>query len=726
MSKEQVKTRDREHRRLLAQLAAVTAIYLAFHVLSVFWRQNSMWGADFLAYMSLALQSLFVLFGVVLFFPGFARQIRSVLRNLPFALWTGGKRMWVTRTLMLLLALISFIAFSSARHFLGDGYLLLRELVSDTGPEPFRAPLSFALIRGLHQAGQTLWQTAENTFRIYSYAAGVLYLLIAFPVSATVGKSTLEKSIVLAFLITPGYMQLFFGYVENYAIYMPVLLLYVLLGLRTVENRLSLYVPALLLGLLLTLHRAFAVFCPSIIVLAYRAYRQRSDVVPIWKNLVTTLGALCCVPLTAALLLGMCGVGVEEYLSRTREREFLPLFEEAGIHAQYRMFSLAHIWDYINLQLLSAPVVCVAPVLFRKKDLSQQLFLSVCTAVPLVFTLLANPGIGAFRDWDIFSLSALPLTLWTAVALLTRIREREPQFLGTFLLCGAAALHTYSWVALNANAGTAEARFVHLADGLRGEGGVNAWVAVGNIQRQEGRYAEALYAYKRARDLDPANPNRWLLVGVVYRDMRRSASAIECFKKVAELRPDQPVPYMNLGATYSDLGQFDKAIEYTRKAIAIDPNMAAAHMNLGAIYGKTGQYETGIQHLSRALELQPDNPETYKNLGLTYKAQGKHTRALENFKKALELQSGRGDLQAHLNIGDTYHKMAQHEKAIPYYQKAIQLNPNHANAHLLLGLSYHALNRREEARLQFEKTLQLEPNHPQAARIRQWLERIRR
>ena len=70
--------------------------------------------------------------------------------------------------------------------------------------------------------------------------------------------------------------------------------------------------------------------------------------------------------------------------------------------------------------------------------------------------------------------------------------------------------------------------------------------------------------------------------------------------------------------------------------------------------------------------------------------------------------------------------MAEYEKAIFYTQKAIQLDPDHANAHLLLGLAYRALKRGKEARVQFEKTLKLEPNHPQAAQIKQWLERLRK
>lgn len=691
--------------RAISRPAVIAAVFLGLHILPLFWPSGPLWGVDFLFFMSRPIQGIFILLAVLLFFPGLRLQIRSWKNAFPFALWGQGRHVWITRILILLVAPAAFVSLSSARHFLGDGYLLINELTSKSGQEPFRAPLSFALISELHQAGQALWRSAENTYRIYSYTSGVFYLLIAFAVAAAIGKNPLEKSIVLVFLITPGYMQVFFGYVENYPLYFPALLLYLLLGLKTEDNCMPLCIPAIVLGLLLGLHRAFGVFVPSFLVLAYRQSWGKNNVDPIWKNAVTTMAAICCVPLTVWLVLGFSGVGIEEYLSSRREREFLPLFEKAGIHAQYRMFSLPHLLDFINLQLLTTPVAGGAIIFFTFKLLRRQLFLLVSTAVSLVFTLLANPGIGTFRDWDIFSLPAVPLTLWTVVALLTRIHERDKLFHGAFLLCGAAVLHTISWVGINANAGATEARFVRLADGLRGEAGVYAWVGVGNITRKEGRIADALNAYKRALDANPADPNRWLLVGAAYIEMGRSEAAIEYYEKARELRPDLPVPYMNLGSTYSDLGQFDNAIEYTRKAIALQPDFATAHSNLGAIYIKTGQFEKAVAHLERASELQPQEPSIYSNLGLAYSNAGQHANAILALRKALVLRPD--DAVAYGNLGVVYSDIGQFDEAVEFLKKALDLQPDYVRAYANLGYVYRNLRQYRLAIEHFEKALEL-------------------
>ena len=439
--------------------AIIAAVFLGLHILHLFWRPNPMWGVDFLFYMPMPVQGLSILLSVLLFVPGVRRQIRTRVAALPFALWGRGRRVWLTRALVLLVALVAFIALSSARHFLGDGYHLLEKLEAETWHDMFRAPLTYALVGTLHRVGSTLWETAEYTYRVYSYASGSLYVLLSFPVAAALGKDALERSILMAFLLTAGYIQQFFGYVENYALYMPGLLLYFFLGLRTLEHRIPLFVPALLLGMLVVFHRVLAIFGPSLLYLAYHDYRRRQHSIPTGKNVLATAAALCCVPLSAAVFLGLSGVGFEAYFGRTGSGEFLPLFEQPGLYAQYRIFSFAHLVDFINLQLISAPAACMVIFLVRKSLLGRQTFLAVCAVVPLFFTFIAKANIGAFRDWDILSLPALPFTVWAAAAFVERIRDREQLFHGAFLICGAAALHTLLWIGVNASAEPAEARF---------------------------------------------------------------------------------------------------------------------------------------------------------------------------------------------------------------------------------------------------------------------------
>ena len=573
-----------------------------------------------------------------------------------------------------------------------------------------RAPLSFALIRAMHHAGRAFWETAENTYRIYSYASGVLYVLLSFPVAASLGKNKLEKSVVLAVLLTAGYLQLFFGYVENYALYIPGLLLYLLMGLYTLRNRLSLYAPALVLGMLLALHQAFAVFGPSLLFLAYRTWRHRQDAGPSWKNTAATVAALCCVPVSTAVLLELSGVGIEGYLGRMGGRNFLPLFSEPGLQSQYRIFSLEHFLDFLNQQLLTAPVACMACALLRKRDLRHQPFLLIAAVFPLLFTFLARPEIGVFRDWDIFSLPALPLTLWVATALMARIRAREPLFHSACLLCGAAAFHTLFWIGLNASAGPAEARYVHLVNRLTGISSVNGWITLGKFHRRQNNTTAALHAYKRALDADPSNPNRWLLVGNIHREMGKSATAIKYYNKAVELQPDVPVPYMNLGAAYSDIGQFDKAIEYTSRAIALQPDLVAAHVNLGTIYRKTGQLEKTIKHLEKAATLRPKDATIQGHLGSAYRDTGQNTKAIHHLEKTNSLRPRH--IHTLVNLAVACSDAGQNDRAIELLKVAVALQPEFAAVYVNLGAVYSKIGQYDTGIQYLSKAIELQPDDP--------------
>ena len=648
--------------------------------------------------------------------------------------------------LIVLIALAGFVLLSTARHFLGDGYPLLEILEAGIWSESHRAPLSWALIRALQNLCQPFWETAENTYRFYSYASGVLYVLLAFPASGVLGKTDREKSIVFAFLLTAGYIQLFFGYAEHYSLFMPGLLLYLLLGLQTLKQRLTLFAPASVLGVLIALHTAFTVFAPSLVFLAYRAFRQRQDVIPSWKNALAIVAALCCVPVTAALLVGLSGIGFEAYVSRMGGRNFLPLFAEPGYLSQYRILSPAHVLDFLNQQLLAAPAVCMSIFLVGRKPFANRPFLAVCAFVPLLFTFFANPEIGAFRDWDAFSLPALPLTLWTAAAFLESKDAGRSRFDAAFVICGAAALHTFAWVGVNSNASYAQTRFIHLTGRLTGSAGVNSWMILGKFHETRKNDTAALQAYKRALDLDPTNPNRWLTVGNFCRKTGLYSSAIQYYNEAVELLPDHAIPYLKLGAVHSDLGQYDKAIEYTRKALALDPDLASAHRRLGAVYRKTGRLDKAVEHLENATALRPKDALTYEHLAEMYMDVGHNEKAIRHLEKANELRPGHtrtltnlavaysvagkyaksiellreaaalepGLAAVHLNLGVVYIKTGQYDTGIQCLSKAIDLKADNPLAFQYIGNTYSDMGEHEKAIPYLIKAIQLNPNQTNA------------
>ncbi len=722
MSRRQARKSKRQRHIGIRQPATVAAAFLGLHVLLAYWRPNPFWGADLLYYYPDSLRAVFILLAILAFVPCVRARVHALVAALPDALWGKGVLTWIVRTLFILLALAGFMALQSARHLLGDGYLYLRELEAGMTERVDRAPLTFALIRLLHDAGAALWRTAENTYRVYSYASGLLYLVLAFATAGALGRNGREKSVVFAFLLTGGYVQLFFGYVENYAFYMPASLLYLLAGLRSLEGRAPLYVPALVLGLLVPFHFLFVLFAPSLLILGYCGYRRRETSMPRWKNVADKLAAICSAPLATLLVFWIAGFDFGAFLERTGgKHHILPLFADPGFHVPYSIASVSHLLDFVNLQILSAPAAAMAVFLFGGKDCRHHSFLLSAAAVPLFFTFIANPEIGAFRDWDILALPALPLTLWAAAALLERRRQDERTHRSVSVICAAAALHTLLWIGLNANPAAAETRYVHLMGRLNGHAASYGWETLGTYYRLRGKTVPALNAYKRALDANPQNPRHWLSVGIIYCDLGRPDRGIEHLRKATEIQPDLAEAHINLGTAYLGAGRHAAAIDHLRKAVELQPQGALGLVNLGAAYNEAGRYNEALDPLRKALERQPGHPGAHVNIGASFHGLGRYEEAVEHLETALELQPALANAQTYLNIGGTYHNMGQFEKAIPYLQKAIQINPRLTNAYFNLGLAYGALNRLEEARANLRRVLELNPNDPQASVIRQLL-----
>ncbi|MCB0161347.1 MAG: hypothetical protein KDD83_24600, partial [Caldilineaceae bacterium] len=76
------------------------------------------------------------------------------------------------------------------------------------------------------------------------------------------------------------------------------------------------------------------------------------------------------------------------------------------------------------------------------------LLLSIAAAFYLLFTFLWNPDYGGQRDWDLFSLAALPTTLLlvTVAPRLLRDRYLAPAMAPLILV---QVLHTAAWIYQN-------------------------------------------------------------------------------------------------------------------------------------------------------------------------------------------------------------------------------------------------------------------------------------
>ena len=336
------------------------------------------------------------------------------------------------------------------------------------------------------------WEDATPVYRILSPIAGAIYLAVLLLLSRN--RRFAPGWLSYGLLVTLGLLQLFFGYIENYSFAAAAVLLYMYLGIRFVQARdfagsvanhsPMLWPAATVLAFANAFHPSTLVLLPSLLYLAgLNLHRSReSGNKPLARDVILT-GAQIAAPM--ALVFGFTWIMMEtgnhgltalftdDKPGGGDARWFVPLRETATEWERYTMFSWPHLRDFANEQLLIAPVVLPSLVFLGAARLfnthSEQTtrrstpsaaahnqpesrlasFLAIAFAFYLLLTWTWNPDYGGQRDWDLFSLVAIPEALLLVFMLARTLAPGRYLAMAAAPLIAVQALLTTAWIYQN-------------------------------------------------------------------------------------------------------------------------------------------------------------------------------------------------------------------------------------------------------------------------------------
>lgn len=168
-------------------------------------------------------------------------------------------------------------------------------------------------------------------------------------------------------------------------------------------------------------------------------------------------------------------------------------------------------------------------------------------------------------------------------------------------------------------------------------------VQLGRIYRDHGEFLKSEQSYKRAVDINPDNYTAYAGLEWLYRHQSRFPERDQTLKKVIELTPKTNEDYLTLASFFSYLGEFEKSRDAYMKAIELNPGSDLAYAGLGYIYEKERKFRESEEAYTKAIELAPGNDPAYMELYWVYREQGKSTEAEKILKQAIALNP-RNDL----------------------------------------------------------------------------------
>lgn len=143
----------------------------------------------------------------------------------------------------------------------------------------------------------------------------------------------------------------------------------------------------------------------------------------------------------------------------------------------------------------------------------------------------------------------------------------------------------------------------HFKSALRADRGfVPAALALGDAHEATGDRREAVRAWERAVELQPALP----LLGRLeraYREEGRPSRMIALYRAAVDRAPDDPAVALALGRVYFGLEMLDEAADQFEKVEVQAPDLPVVHAFLGAVFERRGETREAFEEYRRALRL---------------------------------------------------------------------------------------------------------------------------
>ncbi len=264
---------------------------------------------------------------------------------------------------------------------------------------------------------------------------------------------------------------------------------------------------------------------------------------------------------------------------------------------------------------------------------------------------------------------------------------------------------------------------------------------LGEIERQQGAWNEALRQYEKAMNLNTSFPAAMLAHAQVLQKVKPDTFIIDDLNEVIaadpsmveayierayqflnranydealkdlsaanDLRPDSAIVYSVMAQVYLSENMPELALENAKKAYAADKTMIDNYLILGSAYIANGQMEASIDPLEIYLSFHKKDFSVYAKLGIGYFAAGNIDKAMENLNEALRLEPKQ--YQALVTRGIIRLDEGKLLDSVEDFTDALKVNDNGFDAVYYRGKAYMALRKYYDAYNQYLRAENLAP-----------------
>jgi tetratricopeptide (TPR) repeat protein len=176
-----------------------------------------------------------------------------------------------------------------------------------------------------------------------------------------------------------------------------------------------------------------------------------------------------------------------------------------------------------------------------------------------------------------------------------------------------------------------------------------AWIALGDLLRQQEKFAQAVPAYDKALTLlsDAPEQARWFPLyarGIALERSGQFDRAEQDLLAAIEINPDQASLLNYLGYSWIDRNvNLDRALTMIQKAVELSPGDGYILDSLAWAYFRLGRYQEAVAPMEQAIGTMASDPLVNDHLGDIYWMVGRKREAEIQWKRALSLDPSEND-----------------------------------------------------------------------------------
>lgn len=416
-------------------IIVLSALQLLFYLYSAYLSESPHYGFNQLRHIAPG-----CLLGIFIIFAGGLLLQKTSGRQLPGNDPVSLKRAAVYSIAVAVPALFVFLLLSNG-FANDDGLVHTFNLLCGGFRATFDEMLATSVIRSIWQTfGDPVHFNPFDVYRVYSSGMGFVFMFVAVLFACReLGR---RWPFFVLLMVSGGFMQAFFGDVENYAGVMALCMTYIWVSREYLEDRLSIVTPSLVLALAVSMHLMALCLMPAHLLLWIRAWRMkaRGQAAASVAVMVTTLVLVFII--ASYHQLDFRNLQNSHIMGSGEDRTTIDMLSRPSL-TYYNavtgvLFLLFPFW-WVPLVLL---------VTGNMKNDGLNRFLGAASFGFLAMAYGWRLGLGPYFDWNLVATAAIPPSVLAFRNLLLLRRTGTLAFAVLFLTF-TGWLHSYAWITAN-------------------------------------------------------------------------------------------------------------------------------------------------------------------------------------------------------------------------------------------------------------------------------------